>query len=140
MSAKKTLNVVVPEGVSPGAVLRMRGEGEAIQGGEAGDLYIHLHIAGDKRFVGDGNRIISEKEIGFTQAALGDKIEVETVDGSVEVKVPSGTQSGAQLRLKGKGVPSRAGRGDHIVVLKVVTPKKLSRQQKKLLEELDLKE
>jgi len=138
--AKKTLKITVPEGIQPGTTLRMRGEGEAVPGGESGDLFIRLHVGTDARFQRQGSTIITRANVGFTQAALGDTIEVETVDGPVDLKIPSGTQSGTQLRLRGKGVPTRGSRGDHVVIVEVVTPKKLSRQQKKLLEELDLRE
>lgn len=136
----KTLTVRIPEGVEPGAIMRMRGEGEAVPGGEPGDLFIRLHIERDPRFEREGFDIVSEARIGFSQAALGDKISVETVDGAVDLKVPAGIQSGTRLRLKGKGIPSRHGRGDHYVIVDVVTPKKLTREQKKLLEELDLRD
>ncbi len=137
---KKKLTVQVPAGVDHGAVLRVRGEGEAVKAGKPGDLFVRLHVRPDERFERQGDTIISYEKIGFTQAALGDKIDVETVDGTVELKIPSGTQSGAQFRLRGKGVDGPRGRGDQIVVVGVITPKKLSKAQKKLLEELDLKE
>lgn len=137
---KQTLTVTIPPGVEDGAMLRVRGEGEAIKGGRSGDLFVRLHVARNKQFERQGTTLITQASIGFTQAALGDTIEVETVDGPVELKIPSGTQSGAQFRLRGKGVPHGHGRGDQIVVVHVITPKKLSRAQKKLLEELDLKQ
>ena len=133
------LNVTIPAGVHDGAVLRLRGEGEAIKAGQSGDLFVRVHVAEDARFERQGATLISEASIGFTQAALGDTIVVETVDGEVDLKIPSGTQSGTQFRLRGKGVQTRRGRGDQIVVVKVVTPKKVSKAQKKLLEELDLR-
>lgn len=138
--ASKKLSVRVPAGVENGAVLRVRGEGEAVRGGKPGDLFVRLHVKPDKRFDRQGSTIISYASIGFTQAALGDTIETPTVDGVVDLKIPAGTQSGAQFKLRGKGVDGPRGRGDQIVVVDVITPKKLSRQQKKLLEELDLKE
>lgn len=137
---KRTLTVRIPSGVEGGNVLRVRGEGEAIKGGQPGDLFVHVHVKKDKRFERRGATIISEKKIGFTQAALGSTVEVETVDGKVDLKIPSGTQSGSQFRLRGKGVQIRNQRGDQIVVVTVVTPKKLSRSQKKLMEELGLEE
>jgi molecular chaperone DnaJ len=121
-------------------MLRVRGEGEAVKGGPAGDLYVNIHVESDPRFEREGSSIISTKRIGFTQAALGDTIEVETVDGPVDLKIPAGTQTGTQFRLRGKGVPMRGGRGDQIVIVEVATPEKLSREQKKMLEDLDLKE
>jgi molecular chaperone DnaJ len=140
MRAKKTLRVSVPSGVEDGNVLRVRGAGEAVKGGESGDLHVVLHVLEDKRFAREGSTIYSQARIGFTQAALGDTIEVETVDGSAKLDIPAGTQSGAEIRLRGKGVPTRSGHGDHVVVVSVVTPKKLSRDQRELLERLDLSE
>jgi molecular chaperone DnaJ len=137
---KKTLKISIPAGVDDGVVLRVRGEGEAVKGGAAGDLFVQIHVKRDKRFEREGINIYSEAQIGFTQAALGDVIEAETVDGLVDLKIPAGTQSGAQFRLKGKGVPTGPHRGDHLVTVNVKTPKKLSKKQKKLLEELGLNE
>lgn len=135
---RKTLRVDIPAGVENGMKIRVRGQGESIgAAGEPGDLYLQLHVKDDPRFERAGNNVFVKKNIGFTQAALGDEVEVDTVDGSVKLKIPSGTQSGDKLKLKGKGV---RGRGDQIVIVQVVTPKKLSRKQKKVLEELDLKE
>ena len=140
LSQKKTLNVSIPAGVEDEAVLRLRGEGEAVKGGASGDLYVRIHVGADHRFQREGSTIYSILRIGFSQAALGDIIKVETVDGQVELSVPPGTQTGAKLRLRGKGVLGRSGRGDQIVVVEVVTPTRLSKQQRKMLEELDLTE
>jgi len=136
----RALTVTIPSGVENGSVLRVRAEGEAIKGGASGDLFVRLHVARDHRFTRDGHDIRSEIKIGFTQAALGDTIEVETIDGKGELKISPGTQSGTQFRLRGKGVPSARGRGDQLVTVEVMTPRKLNSKQKKLLEELDLKE
>lgn len=133
----KKMTVSIPAGIENGNIVRIRGEGEAIQGGETGDLFLRVHVASDERFERVGFDLLSHAKVGFSQAALGDKIDVETIDGVVELKIPSGTQSGTKMRLKGKGI---AGKGDQIVIIDVITPKKLSRSQKKLLEELDLKE
>lgn len=134
---RKTLTVNIPAGVDDGMVVRVRGEGEAVRTGEPGDLLLRMHVTPDARFERDGATIYSRQEIGFTQAALGDTIEVQTVDGPVDLKVPAGTQSGTEFRLRGKGVPHRGGRGDQIVTVQVVTPRKLSREQKRLLEDLN---
>lgn len=135
---RKTLRVDIPAGVENGMKIRVRAQGESIgAAGEPGDLYLQLHVKDDRRFERVGNNVFVVKNIGFTQAALGDEVEVDTVDGSVKLKIPAGVQSGDKLKLKGKGV---RGRGDQIVVVQVVTPKKLSRKEKKILEELDLKE
>jgi molecular chaperone DnaJ len=133
---KERLSVNVPSGVDDGSVLRLGGKGEALRGGRAGDLYLRLHVKTDARFERDGSQILSHAKIGFTQAALGDTIDVETVDGIVSLKIPAGTQSGTLFRLRAKGVPTSRGRGDHLVTVAVRTPEKLSREQKRLLEEL----
>ena len=138
--SRKTLTITIPSGIEDGSMLRLRGEGEAIKGGPAGDMYVRIHVEADPRFSREGSFIRSKKRIGFTQAALGDTIEVETVDGLVDLKIQAGTQTGTEFRLRGKGVPLRSGRGDHIVTVEVATPKKLSREQKKKFEELDLRE
>lgn len=138
---KKSLRVEVPAGVENGMKIRVRGQGESIgASGAPGDLYVVLYVKPDPRFERAGEHIYTQHKIGFTQAALGGDVQVETLDGPVKLKIPAGTQSGDKLRLKGKGVPKSYGRGDMIVVIQVVTPKKLSRKQKQLLEELELGE
>ncbi len=137
---QKTLHVTIPAGVEHGAILRVRGEGEFIKGGQPGDLFVRVFVKQDKRFAREGFDLYSEARIGFTQAALGDTIEIETVDGRVELKIPSGTQSETQFRLRGKGVQSSRGSGDQLVIVHVVTPKKLDKHQRHLFEELKLKE
>lgn len=137
---RKTLTVNIPGGVDDGNMVRVRGEGEAMKGGEPGDLLLRMHVAPDKRFERQGSTIYSTVEIGFTQAALGDTVDADTVDGSVSLNIPAGTQSGTEFRLRGKGVPVRGGRGDQHVTVRVLTPKKLSKEQRRLLEELDLRE
>jgi molecular chaperone DnaJ len=137
----KTLKIRIPAGIDDGEVLRQQGEGEAGEkGAAAGDLYIRISVTPDPRFRREGNTVFTDKEISFTQAALGDKVEVETVDGPVSLKIPPGLQSGTVMRLKGKGVPSLhgRGRGDHLVTVRVNTPTNLSRQQKDMLRKMDL--
>jgi len=130
------LKVKIPAGVDEGGIMKLRGEGEAGQHGTtAGDLYIHLHVANDDEFERDGSNVMSRRHLGMTQAALGDSVDVETIHGPVSLKIPSGTQSGTEFRLRGKGIQG----GDHFVTVVVDVPTKLSREQRKLLEELDLK-
>lgn len=137
----KTLRVDIPAGVEDGMRIRVRGEGESIGAqGEPGDLYLQLRVKEDARFEREGKDIYTQLDIGFTQAALGDEVEVDTVDGKVKLKIPSGIQSGEQLRLKNKGVPLGGWRGDQYVIVNVKTPKKLSKDQKKILKELNLSE
>ena len=135
---RKTVSVQMPSGVREGDIVRVRGGGEAVKSGTSGDLFLRIHVLPDPRFERDGFTLRSRVEIGFRQAALGTEVDVAVVDGGeVTLKIPAGVQSGAELRLKGKGVPQGHIRGDHLVTIQVVTPKKLSRHQKKLLEELD---
>jgi molecular chaperone DnaJ len=133
-----TLSVRIPAGVDTGARLKLRGEGETgNNGGTAGDLYVVLHVREHPLFAREGNDIICEVPIGFTQAALGAEIDVPTPHGKVKMKVPAGTQSGNVFRLKGKGVPDVRGygHGDALVRVVVETPKKLNARQRELLEE-----
>jgi molecular chaperone DnaJ len=137
---KKDLELQIPAGIADGMTLKMSGEGEAgLKGGKAGDLYIHIQVRPDNNFKREGDNIISAITITFPQAALGDKVMVQTVDGQVELKIPAGTQSGKIFSLRGKGVPrfQHYGRGDHLVEIIVKTPEKLTKDQKRLLEELN---
>lgn len=137
---KSTITVTIPGGVDNGSILRVRGEGEAVRSGESGDFFVKLHVETDSYFKRVGFDLHTIKQIGFTQAALGDKLDIKTVDGIVEFKIPSGTQSGTSFRLSGKGVVHNIGIGDQIVTIIVNTPTKLSKKQKELLKDLDLSE
>jgi molecular chaperone DnaJ len=135
---KKKIKFKIPAGISNEETIRLSGEGEAgIKGGASGDLYIHFQVERDPLFKRDGNNIHSTIKINMTQAALGDKIEIETIDGKVNLKIPAGTQSNKIFILKGKGATSlrRAGRGDHFVEVKINIPENLNKKQKELLEE-----
>jgi molecular chaperone DnaJ len=136
---KKRLAVRIPAGIDDGETIRLAGQGEAgPRGAKAGDLYLHVRVQPDKRFVREGFDLRSEFGIGFADAALGAVRDVETLDGTVELKIPAGIQSGEEIRLKGRGVPrlNGTGRGDHYVRVVVKTPEKLSRRAKELLEQL----
>jgi len=133
------IKVKIPAGIRDGQTIRLEGLGEAGErGGEAGDLYVNVHVLPDRRFARKGDDVYSEAKISFSQAALGDKISVETLDGEVKLKIPPGTQSGEVFRLKGRGIKhlSRFGYGDHYVRIQVVTPKNLTKEQKELFEKL----
>lgn len=135
----KDIDVNVPAGVDTGLQMCLEGYGDAgSNGGPNGDLYIRFKVKPHNLFVRDGDTISLEIPISFTQAALGDTIEVPTPYGDVKLKIPQGTQSGSKFRLKEKGVSNvRSGRkGDQIVIAKVVTPTNLTNDEKKLLEEL----
>ncbi len=132
----KKIHIKIPAGVDDGAQLRVSGEGEAgSKGGPPGDLFIVLHVKSHDFFERDGDNIYCDVPITFAQAALGDEIEVPTLDGRVKLKIPEGTQTDTNFRLKGKGVPRLrfGGRGDQHVKVIVVTPTKLSEEQREIL-------
>lgn len=132
------IRISIPKGADEGMRLRIRGAGEASpNGGPPGDLYVVVHIAEHPVFAREGNDLFVEAPISFTQAALGDQVEVPTLDGTALVTIPPGTQTGTVLRLKGKGLPDMRGRGqgDEFVKVTVVTPTKLNSRQKDLLKE-----
>ena len=134
----KTLSIKVPAGVETGSRLRLQGEGEAgSRGGPSGDLYVVITVKEHPIFTRDGEDVLCDVPIFFTQAALGAEIDVPTIEGKVKMKVPQGTQSGAHFRLKGKGIARLGGygRGDQIVKVIVETPTKLTQRQKELLDE-----
>ena len=119
--------------------MRVQGEGEAgTQGGPPGDLYVVIHLAEHEQFERQGSNIYAAVPITFAQAALGAEIFVKTLEGEEKVKIPMGTQTGTVFRLKGKGMPvlGGRGRGDLFVSVSVVTPTSLTREQRRLLEQL----
>lgn len=134
----REIKIKIPAGIDDGATIRLRDHGEAVQGGAKGDLYVHIRVKAHKKFTREGDIILSYEHVSMVDAALGTEIDVDTVDGKIRMKVPAGTQSGTDFKLTGHGVPNlhRDSRGPHIVGVIVDTPTKLSRKQKKLLEEL----
>jgi molecular chaperone DnaJ len=138
---RKVLKIKIPAGIDEGQSLRLAGEGQAgAKGASAGDLYIIFHIKPHPKFTRQRNDILSEQEISFTSAALGAKIEIETLEGKVKLKIPAGTQPGRVFRLRNKGIPylHGQGRGDQMVQVKIKVPEKLTKRQKELLEELGI--
>ena len=137
---QRVLSVKVPAGVDSGDRIRLAGEGEAgVYNGVPGDLYVQIHVKSHKLFARDGNNLICEVPICFTTASLGGELEVPTLDGRVNLKIPPGTQAGKMFRLRSKGVrPVRGGvPGDMICKITVETPVNLTKRQKELLQELD---
>jgi molecular chaperone DnaJ len=131
------LNVKVPQGIDDGTQLILRGQGEdGPFGGPTGDLYVTVKVKPHPYLIRRGRDIIYEAEINFAQAALGTTINVPTLAGEKPLKVGSGTQSGDILRIKGDGMPSRIGKGDQLVHINVIVPKKLNRRQRAIIEEL----
>lgn len=138
VNKQRTLDVKIPAGVMDGARLRMPGMGEAApHGGTAGDFYIDIRIRPDKKFERIGNDLLMHADLDFTTLALGGEIEIETIDDKkLSVKIPSGTQVGEKLRVRGHGMPTgRGGFGDLYIEIGITIPKKLTEKQKKALAE-----
>lgn len=136
--ANRKIKIKIPAGVDNGSRLRVAHEGEAGQrGGPPGDLYVYIFVKPHKLFTREGSDLVCEVPISFVQAALGDEIDVPTLEGKVKLRIPEGTQSGTIFRLKEKGIPHLRGhgRGDQHVRVKVLTPQKLTDKQKNLLQE-----
>lgn len=138
---KQDLTVKIPAGIDDGATIRLRERGEAIGGGERGDLYVNVRVKAHKHFTREGDIILSEEHVSMVDAALGTEINVATVDGDIRMKVPAGTQSGTDFKLSSHGVTHLRSdsRGPHIVTIVVDTPTKLSKQQKELLQQFGAK-
>ncbi|MGZ4318426.1 MAG: DnaJ C-terminal domain-containing protein, partial [Gaiellaceae bacterium] len=135
----KRYTVKIPAGVKDGSRIRLRGKGEAGYGGaEAGDLYVVTRVEPSTVYTRRGDDLVVDVSVPFSDAALGAKAEVPTPDGPVTVKVKAGTTDGTLLRVKGKGAPrlKGSGRGDLLARVKLTVPKKLSKKQRELLEEL----
>jgi molecular chaperone DnaJ len=131
--------VDIPPGVEDGMQVRLMREGDAgSNGGMPGDLYIELQVKPHDIFFRKDHDILLEFPINFVQAALGDELEVPTLNGPETIRIPEGTQSGTEFRIKGKGVPysAKGRRGDHLVVVNVVTPRQLDEHQRQLFTKL----
>ncbi|MEZ5417824.1 MAG: molecular chaperone DnaJ [Vicinamibacterales bacterium] len=136
---QRKLTVKIPAGIASGQRLRLTGEGEGgVRGGPPGDLYVVIFVQDDERFTRDGNDLHAEADVWFTTLALGGEISAPGIDGPLPVKIPEGTETGAVFRLRGKGMPDVSGRGkgDLLVTVRGVTPKSITREQRRLLEEL----
>jgi molecular chaperone DnaJ len=141
VTRERTLSVTIPEGVEDGTRIRLAGEGEAgLRGGPAGDLYIFLSIKPHEFFQRDGADLFCRVPIAMTTAALGGQVEVPTIDGGKsKVKIPEGTESSKQFRIKSKGMPVLRSKqqGDLYIQVEVETPKSLTRKQRELLKEFE---
>lgn len=135
---RRRVKLKVPAGVKDGQTLRLRGKGApGAFGGPAGDLMVRIRVAQSTTFGRKGNDLTLKVPITYSEAALGTKIDVPTLNGGVKVRIPSGTPSGKTFRVRGKGInPDRGRPGDLLVTVEVAVPKKVSKDEKKLLEEL----
>lgn len=136
---EKTLEIKIPAGVETGSRLRVTGEGEGgVAGGPSGDLFVVIHVKEHETFERQGANLYSAVPISFAQAALGADIKVKTLDSEEDLTIPAGTQTGTVFRVKSKGMPELGGRGrgDLFVAVTLITPQTLSKEQRKLLEEL----
>ena len=133
----RTLQVKIPAGVKDGARIKLTRRGEpGPAGASAGDLYVRVQVASHPVFGRKGDNLTVELPVSFPEAALGGQVQVPTLNGALTLKVPAGTPTGKTFRVKGKGVPSKGGHGDLLVTVVVDVPHKLSREEKKLLQQL----
>lgn len=133
------IEVKVPAGITDGQAIRVAGQGEAPRGGgQSGDLFVTIHVEPDTELTRDGDNVRSTATLPFVDATLGTTVRVRTLAGDRDFKIPPGTQPGTELRLSGLGFSSLngAGQGDHIVTITIEVPKRLSRQERKLVEQL----
>ena len=134
---RKTITITIPEGVDTGSQIRIKGKGQVgINGGENGDIYVEFRVESNPIFTRDGYDIYMTLPINVAEAVLGGEKEVPTLDGNIILTIPSYSQTNDKLRIKGRGVPYGTKRGDLYIVLEVVMPSKLDKNQKRLFEEL----
>ncbi len=136
----KKLKITIPPGVDNGTRLRVSKEGDAgLRGGPPGDLYVYLFVEEDAEFQRDGINVLSDLKISYLQAILGCRLQVNTVDGPVELKIPPGTQPNTVLTLENNGVPklgNPVSRGDHLITIQIDIPTRITAEERELLEKL----
>jgi curved DNA-binding protein len=134
---RRTLSVKIPEGVRAGQRIRLAGQGQPGMGGPAGDLYLKIEIEPDPRFRVEGPDLHTAVPVAPWEAALGGDAEVQTLDGTVRVKIPAGSSSGRKIRLRGRGLPQAGGeKGDLLAEIRIMVPEKLSDRERELFESL----
>lgn len=137
LNKQEEIHIEIPAGIENGEMIRFPGKGEAVSGGVTGDLYVKIRVKKHHLFRKEGNNLYADIDIKLTDALLGGEHNLETLDGKLIVKIPEGIQSGEVLRIKGKGVPSnKYNRGDIYLTIKIVIPKRLSKESRKHIEEL----
>ena len=140
MAGKKEVEIDIPGGIEHGQKMKLSGYGENVSGGQAGDLYLIISVPEHPVYRKEGYHLVRTLEVKLTDAILGAKYEIETLDGNVAVKIPKGINTGTLLRVKGEGVRVNAfQKGDILLQVKVLIPDSLSKEQKKLVEELQEK-
>jgi len=140
MAGKKEVEIDIPGGIEHGQKMKLSGYGEAVSGGQTGDLYLIITVAEHPVYRKEGYHLVRTLEVKLTDAILGAKYDIETLDGNVTVKIPKGINTGTLLRVKGEGVRVNAfQKGDILLQVKVLIPDSLSKEQKKLIEELQQK-
>ena len=130
------IDINVPPGIEPGEMIRMTGRGEGVKGGTSGDLYIKVHVQRHQSIHRSDSTLETTLKVKLTDALLGATYGVETLDGTIQIKIPEGVKHGEILRIKGKGVPVGSSRGDFHVKISIDIPEKLSRNARRLVEEL----
>ncbi len=137
LKKEEEIKIKIPVGIDNGEMIRLSGAGEAVKGGTSGDLYIKTHVKKHKTFHKEGNDLIMNLDVKLSDALLGAKIDIQTLDGLSALKIPEGINTGDILQIKGKGVPNQSrGRGDILVHIRVALPKKLSKSAKEAIEKL----
>jgi molecular chaperone DnaJ len=135
--SNQEINIIIPAGIEHGEMIRLSGQGEALPGAAAGDLYVRIHVGPNKDWQRDGQNLVTRLKLKLTEALLGTEKDIPALDGTITLKVPAGSNHQDVLRIKGKGVPGQNGRrGDILVKIELAMPASLSRQAKKLIEEL----
>lgn len=133
---EEEITINIPAGIRDGEMVRMSGMGEAISGGQTGDLYIKINVAPHKTFKRDGHDLVMDLDLKLSDALLGTKYKIDTLDGAIDVTIPEGVSINEILRVKGKGVPHGSKRGDLLIKLKIKLPNKISRKSRELIEKL----
>mgnify|MGYP001558251825 CR=1 FL=1 len=138
LKKEEEIKVKIPAGIDNGEMIRFSGGGEAVKGGTSGDLYIKTHVKRHKTFHKEGSNLIMNLDVKLSDALLGTKIDIQTLDGLSSVNIPEGINTGDILQIKGRGVPSERGdkRGDILIHIRVALPKKLSKSAKEAIEKL----
>lgn len=131
------VKIKIPAGIDDGQSIKITGKGEVNQNGDRGDLYAHIRVRPSQEFRREGANIISELQVDFVDAALGTEADVKSLNGNFTIKIPAGTQPGKILKMSGKGIPllGTNRHGDHLIIVNVMVPKKLSTKQKKALQD-----